>query len=435
MRSGSLGLRWSTRLPTHARAFSRQSRFGFSPIRPGNHSEPLKGVEYWIKALEHPNEKPCPKLLVAARSDRAAPTLTELELENFCRRHGIQEGFVATSAFSGSGVEELLERMTQVIAWETMSSTVTTGTFKRIKEYVLSLKESGRDEVLLEPAALESKLRAIDIGWNFSTDEMMAAVQHLANHGYVSVLRGSSGRDVILLYPEVLSNLASSFVLEARRNPSGLGALEESRILRGEYNFQEVARLRTQDREVLLDAVTALFLQRNICFRERLGSATFLIFPSLINQKKPLSQQFAIVEDVRIPSPDAWRTSMRRSSCCSDTAILLREPTSGKTRLNTKWMLAKIRGFTQITDREGEIDLVHYYGPGAGEHVKLLFQGLFRTFSGCSPSFNHKVPSGGLPPLPLQARASRDRQKNKTAKDFPLLRGMQQQNRATDPND
>jgi hypothetical protein len=188
--------------------------------------------------------------------------------------------------------------MAASIAWESMASTVTTETFKRIKDYMLSLKESSPSRVLFAPAVLEAKLVKLHSDWQFSRDEMMTAVYHLANHGYISVLRGSSGNETVLLFPELLSNLASSFVLEARRNPAGLGALEESRVLRGEYRFPELTGLSENECELLLDAVTALFLQHNICFRERLGSATYLIFPSLINQKKPSFQQAEMTDDV-----------------------------------------------------------------------------------------------------------------------------------------
>ena len=303
---------------------------------PGNHSEPLKGVEYWLKALENPSDKPCPKILVAARADRASPMMTREELEAFCRRHGIQEGFISTSAITGQGVEELLALMTRAMAWDTMSSTVTTGTFKRVKEFVLSLKESSGGDVLLEPSALESKLRVLDPKWGFSVDEMMTAVQHLANHGYVTVLQRSSGGPTILLLPEVLSNLASSFVLEARRNPAGLGALEEARILRGEYNFPELAKLNDTDREILLDAVTALFLQRNVCFRERLGSGTYLIFPSLINQKKPGSEQTEMIEDVSYTVSGRVENIYAALVFCSDIATRSPALTNGRTKPSMK---------------------------------------------------------------------------------------------------
>src|SRR4029077_2354740 len=95
------------------------------------------------------------------------------------------------------------------IAWDAMAPTVTTATFKRIKEYVLSRKESsGNEDILLDPTDLESKLHSLDPEWQFTTDEMMTAVHHLATHGYVAVLTGSSDKQSILMSPEILSNLA-----------------------------------------------------------------------------------------------------------------------------------------------------------------------------------------------------------------------------------
>jgi len=347
---------------------------------PGNHSEPLNGVEYWLKALEHENTRACPKILVAARADRASPSLTQSDLDSFCRRHKIHGGFIATSARNGEGIEELLARMRREVVWDAMAATVTTATFKRIREFVLSLKESCGQEILLDPAMLESKLHSADPVWKFSTDEMMTAVRHLANHGYVRVLKESSGRESILMSPEVLSNLASSFVLEARRNPAGLGALEESRVLRGEYDFPEVSQLHARDREILLDATVALFLEHNICFRERLGSGTFLIFPSLINQKKPTSEQSGMIEDV------SYTVSGQIENVYAALVVLLGYSNTF-TRTN-QWQNqaeyemnpGEICGFKQITEREGEIDIIHYYGPHAGPHVRSLFQGLFESF-------------------------------------------------------
>jgi small GTP-binding protein len=344
---------------------------------PGNHSDPLKGVEYWLRALDRRDKNTCPKILVAARADRANPTLTADELRAFCDRHGITGGFVVTSAITGQGLPDLLDRMKSEIAWDAMTATVTTATFKRIKEYALKVKEGEEREVLLDPADLRSRLRAMDPTWSFSLEEMMTAVQHLANHGYLSVLRGTAR---ILLSPEILSNLASSFVLEARRNPSGLGALEESRLLRGDYPFPEVAHLSQNDREILLDAVIALFLEHNLCFRERLGSSTFLIFPSLINQKKPATDEPQTIDDV------AYTITGRVENVYAALVVLLGY-TNTFTRTN-QWQNqaqyemnpGEICGFRQVTERDGELDLVLYYSPGAGSHVRSLFEGLFETF-------------------------------------------------------
>ena len=127
------------------------------------------------------------------------------------------------------GLDELLDRMKAGIDWDAKTATTTTETFKRIKDFVLELKEdrSGR-QVLFTPAELRRQLEASDPDWQFSQGEMMTAVDRLASHGYVRVLQTSDGQQRILLVPELLNNLAASFILEARRNPKGLGALKNS---------------------------------------------------------------------------------------------------------------------------------------------------------------------------------------------------------------
>src|SRR5204862_6370125 len=82
-------------------------------------------------------------------------------------------------------------------------------------------------------------------------------------------------------------------------NGKGLGALEETRGLRNEYHFPEVANLGEDERDTLLNAVTELFLDRNICFRESVDNQTFLIFPSLILERsQQLIQEKELVEDM-----------------------------------------------------------------------------------------------------------------------------------------
>ena len=74
-----------------------------------------------------------------------------------------------------------------------MTATVTTVTFKRIKDYVLALKEkTDRKGVLVSPDELRAQLQATDAEWNFTDAEMMTAVGHLETHGYVAVLRSSA---------------------------------------------------------------------------------------------------------------------------------------------------------------------------------------------------------------------------------------------------
>ena len=164
-----------------------------------------------------------------------------MKLEAFCRERNITGGYVKTSAKTGEGIDSLLEKIRQQIEWDTKPTTVTTETFKRIKDYVLAQKANAtRKNVLISPVQLHAQLEAFDQHWQFTDTEMMTAVGHLQNHGYVSLLRRSSEEQRILLAPDLLINLSASFMLKAQLNEKGLGALEESRALRNEYYFPEV---------------------------------------------------------------------------------------------------------------------------------------------------------------------------------------------------
>jgi GTPase SAR1 family protein len=281
---------------------------------PTDSRDPLHGVEFWLKQLKvgqtfrtsgqqtqsGDKQAACPTILIGARADRGEARLTQEELDAFCRQRGISGGYLATSARENIGVEELLRRMKDQIPWYQKTTTVTTVTFKRVKDYALALKENRRRrKVIVSPQDLRRQLGKTDKTGKFTDAEMMTAVGHLANYGYMRVLRTSKGEERILLVPELLNNLAASFVLEARRNPRGLGALEEKRLLAGAYPFRELEKLTPEERDVLLDAAALLFLEHNICFRETdpLGGKSYLVFPELINLKKPVLEDEQPTED------------------------------------------------------------------------------------------------------------------------------------------
>jgi WD40 repeat protein len=344
-----------------------------------NRQNPLAGVEFWLQQLSRGGTPP-PAILVAARSDRGTPSLSATALEEFCRRKGISGGWLSTSAMSGDGVAELMQRIGQQVPWEKLLSTDTTETFKRIKDSVLELRgKTSPGNVLMSRDTLLKHINAPGTNRKFSLEEVMAAVRNLANHGYVSVLPTSS-KNSILLAPDLLINLASSFVLEARRHPRSLGVLEEDLLRRGEYRFPELAELLADEREGLLDAACVLFLQHNLCFRETLSDRTFLVFPSLINEQRPRLEEAGFDEDV------SYRVTGAVENVYAALVVLL-----GYTNTFTRtdqWQNqaqyevgeAEICGFRQIAGHEGEIELVLYYRTDTPQHVKWLFQGTFETF-------------------------------------------------------
>lgn len=346
---------------------------------PGNRQEALRGVEYWLKALNQSRRRERSIVLVGARLDRAEPQLTAEDLKEFCEERGISGGYIGTSAASGQGVAELINLMKQHIAWNSLVATVTTATFKRVKDFVLTLKE-GSPRILIDPNELLSSLTALDMTWEFTKEQMMVAVQHLANHGYVSILDGSDGKQRILLAPQMLANLASSLILEARRNPKGLGAIEEERLLRGDYQFPEVAGLAPAEAGMLIDGVAQSFLAHNVCFRETLGSTTFLIFPSLINQRKPALGSDKTVDDVSYVISGAVETIYA-------SLVVLLGYTNTFTRTNqwqnqAQYEIASgdICGIRQTSERDGDIHIVHYYSERSRPQTRALFQALFESF-------------------------------------------------------
>jgi GTPase SAR1 family protein len=343
--------------------------------------DPLHGVAFWLRQLETAGSR-CAAILVGSREDRGRSTLTGDELAAFCRQQGIA-GPIHTSALTGEGVAELIERMKSLIPWDDKPAVVTTTTFKRIKDFVLGLKEADADgRIIVGANDLRRMLEANGADWQFTDAEMLKAVEHLENYGYVKRLRTSKGERRILLAPNLLNNLASSFVLEARRNPKGLGALEEQRLLAGGYAFPELANLSPEDRAVLLDSATLLFLEHNVCFRETdpLRMESYLVFPELINLKKPLAQDE--------PSRDAvaYTVSGATENVFASLVVLLGY-THTFTRTNQWQNHARYEvgdrllcGFRQDAESDGELDFVLYFGPTVPEAVQTLFQGLFESF-------------------------------------------------------
>jgi GTPase SAR1 family protein len=344
-------------------------------------SDPLHGVGFWLKQLQT-EQSHCPIILVAAQTDRGSSSLTPQELDAFCKKHNIV-GPITTSAATGQGIEELIERMKALIPWEDKPATVTTSSFKRIKDYILGLKEEKKDkQTIVTPIELRGLLEATDPNWQFTDAEMLTAVGHLENYGYVKRLRTSKGETRILLQPERLNNLASSFVLEARRNPKGLGALEEKRLLAGGYDFPELRDLQASERDVLLDSAALLFLEHNVCFREidPLRVEPYLVFPELINLKKPVEDDAATEDGV------AYTVSGPTENVFASLVVLLGYThtftRTAQWHKNARYEVGDglACGFRQESERDGELDFVLSFGPTVGAPVRTLFQGLFESF-------------------------------------------------------
>ena len=346
-----------------------------------NLSDPLHGVEFWLKQLQMEQSR-CPIILVAAQTDRGSCSLTHEELIAFCHNYGIV-GPITTSALTGKGIDELVECMKSLICWDKKPRILTNTTFRRIKDYILALKEKNfSGQIIVALDVLRNRLEAVDADWCFTDADMMTAVVNLENYGYVKRLRTSMGDQLILLQPERLNNLASSFVLEARRNVKGLGALEEKRLLSGGYDFPELRDLHDGERDGMLDSAALLFLEHNVCFRETdpLRMEPYLVFPELINLKKPSGEEAATEDGI------AYTVSGPMENVFASLVVLLGY-THTFTRTNQWQDNARyevgnglVCGFRQESGRDGELDFVLSFASQVGQPVRTLFQGLFESF-------------------------------------------------------
>ncbi|UCH97827.1 MAG: hypothetical protein JSV88_13500, partial [Candidatus Aminicenantes bacterium] len=246
----------------------------FDPTHPEN---PFGGVDHWEKALKKAAGDDCPRLLVAGRVDRGAPTVTDGDIQAFLKEHGFS-AYVATSANTGEGIKELHSAITQSIPWDKLPVTRSPELWKKIREYLLK-RRKGKN-VLTRKSDLQEafgqKYRKDFTGADFDT-----VISHAQAQGLV--WRFSFG-DFVLLQPEILNNYASAIVRAARKHPNGLGTVCEQEVLQANIEFEDLKRLADPETErSLLHAVVELLLNRQAALRE----SGQLVFPSKFNRQLP----------------------------------------------------------------------------------------------------------------------------------------------------
>ncbi len=368
---------------------------------PTNSRDPLGTAEYWLRQLP----ADCPKILVAARVDRGHPVLTDDELAAFCRRKGIAGGWIATSARENLGLDELIVRMKRAIPWDEKPVVTTDAVFKRIKDFVLVLKESRTRKQIVYTAkelheAIAKQLRRrvwkeaiATVITPVGEVSILQAIRNLSSQGFVRMLTLSTGEERILLVPELMNNLAASIVLEARRNARGLGAVEESRLFENGYQFRELEKLSKVDKELLIDGTVEAFLSNRLsyrCFREHAGEIKLLIFPDLMNLKKPQRDDL-ITEDGA-----SYILTGSTENTFAGLVVLL-----GYTNLfvrtdqvhDAAWFESpnkEICGVRQIRE-ENERTIVLLFSRDASLNIRQVFEGLVEQMLSCRDTHVRRV--------------------------------------------
>jgi small GTP-binding protein len=258
--------------------FLDETALGLVLFDPTHPEHPFGGVAHWEKALRRVAGEECPRLLVAGRVDRGHPTVTKKDIAAFCRQHGFR-AFVATSAKTGRGIDELRAAITRAIPWDRLPVTRSPELWRDMHEYLLERRAGAG--ALTRRADLCEAFRQKRPDAQFGDAEFDTVIGHAQAQGLLWRL---SFGDFVLLKPELLNDYASAVVRAARQHPEGLGCVQERDVLEARLDFEDLPRLAAAETErALLHAVVELFLAREVALRE----GEHLVFPSKFNRERP----------------------------------------------------------------------------------------------------------------------------------------------------
>lgn len=244
-------------------------------------SDPFRGVAYWAKALDESSVSNAPlvKLLVSARSDRGGIAASPSRVEEIQERHGIDR-FHETSAKTGTGIANLIRSVSELISWDSLPIVAAPNAFVKIREFLVSEKRSGS---LLETLrALESRFRSSGYSGSVSHEMFEVCLGRLEATGLVA--RISFGNRW-LLQPEILDSYVAWLAHDARQEPDGLGAIDESRALRGEYTHDALPKA-TDEQAMLVTAVEEV-VGRGLALRVSTDKGQMIVFPSELRTDLP----------------------------------------------------------------------------------------------------------------------------------------------------
>jgi class 3 adenylate cyclase/DNA-directed RNA polymerase subunit RPC12/RpoP len=226
---------------------------------------------------------------VAGRVDVGSVRITKDELTKICAERGYAGQFV-TSAKSGEGCAELRSAVLSSIQWSNLPTTRSPTIFKRIKDFLTTLREGNR--ILVQEQQIYREFCEIEELDAPSQQEFTTVIGHVENVGLIELL---SFGDIVLLKPELLNSYSSAVIDAARRNTAGLGFVRKSAVLNGEITLKETGGLNETEQVLLLHATAELFLRLGLALEQD----EHLVFPSKLNRRMP-----------PIPRGSAWDSTV-----------------------------------------------------------------------------------------------------------------------------
>ena len=257
-------------------------------------TQPFDGVAYWARALDaaRRNEFPLKKFLIASRIDRSGTAVSQSRIDEIVKRFGF-DGYFATSARRGDGVDELRATIQQAIQWKLLPAVSRTTEFQTTKAFLVARKKRG---VIIEEAEVLLRELLATLGKReqagFGTDAAKIFRTCLGQLEATGMIRRLPFGDWVLLQPEMLDDYCGWMTLAAREQPDGLGYLREDRAQTGDFPMDKdrpLANGRKKEEQTILIAAIEETLSRGLAVRENSAQdrCNLLVFPAELREELP----------------------------------------------------------------------------------------------------------------------------------------------------
>ncbi len=328
---------------------------------------PFEGLGHWDRDLQKAARKPFAKLLAAARIDRGGLVVSAGSMKKFMKERGFLGPLQETSAKTGKGCDQLREAIVKAIDWKSIPETTSPALYHRLKQEILSLRDTGL--VLIRLAELKQRMEMTLRDTNFELAELEAVVSLLAGPGIIQRLDFGG---FILLRPEVLSRYAAAVVRKVRKHPQELGCIREDELLAGDLDYQDFKRLPREDEAVVLRTLLETFVSRAWCLRQPCDGSAMLTFPSYFRRERkeqPSHPSVLVTYRFDGPADDIYATLVVRlqHTVAFQSTDLWKSAADFKTQTGTKL------GFTLTREAEGSSRLEAYFEPDVDGNSRVLF--------------------------------------------------------------
>lgn len=327
--------------------------------------DPFRGVSYWAKVLAKQAPPDCQKLLVSSRTDVSPVTVDQRKINRAIAEYGL-DGYIPTSAKTGSGIDALRQRILDIIPWDRLPRTTTPHLFHAIRELVLERKAQGH--VLIPIDDLRAQVGARYPSKQPGQSEVNSVVDMLQGQGLVYKLELVPSVWIVLLKPELINQYASAIIQAARSHERGIGAMSERDTITANFQIAGFRRLTPIDEKNVLESTVELLIKHDLCFRD-MG---LLVFPSQINVLRPDRPA------ERLPAEVTYRFSGSIEAIYA--TLVVRLSRTDHFRLEDQWCYAAEfsrddhrLGFAVTQLEEGTGNLEVYFDPEVSDFDRVTF--------------------------------------------------------------